>query len=273
MPSLWSVAVFWGVIHLSECSDSCTQTDMKVVSGSSDFIENILSCAAKAGGASGTISTCMSDVYHQFSSVSHSCLKCTKSVLETDIGITCLPKCINDATASDCQECSPDLLLKFRDDCILTLSVTPSSDATTSGGEVATVPYDGSICNSNDLMHIMNGGGMNSLMSSDVIQCASIQLMGSHSDNASECVHLSASLSTLSSDCQQCALNILSNSTNCISPCDQTSTCSSCSNTIATTFSSQCIISTLQSTKSSLVKAKSAWLTLLIVALGILIHL
>lgn len=234
MPSVAKTSILSALVGLSESTETCSKSDMQYVSGSESYISSILDCSVKAGASSGTISTCMSSVYPLFASVTQSCLACTVSVLETDTGVSCLPKCIKDTNTSDCMGCSPSLISQFTHDCVIAPSANPNSGDT---GIPATAPE--STCNSADLTLIMNDGGMASLMSTSIIQCAS----------DTECII--STLSDLSSDCQQCAVGVLTNSTNCINSCNKTDSCDSCSNIVATEFSSQCSAPNLSTSKSS----------------------
>jgi hypothetical protein len=246
--TLKKLLIVSGPVILTRSQNTCTLQDMSFVGSPDSFIRSILECSSEVGGESGSIFACMRDGHPQFPSVRRSCLQCTVGVLEADIGLTCLPKCINDISSSGCQTCTPGLITAFSNSCRIDLSVNPNDGNT--DGDTTIVDK----CTSLDITSIMNSGGITAFVSSEVIECVPIS-------GVPTC--MTSVFANLSSACQSCVTNILTHSESCVGSCMQTNSCPDCSDSVSTEFASECTTSDMQTTKSSRIQSGSDLINLI----------
>lgn len=98
-------------------AETCYEEDLAILGGGNVLISNVLRCTSESSIAESGITDCMRDTYPAYGSVSDTCLECTTIVMESDVGIRCLPNCVNQLGASACIQCAPDLVEAWSHQC------------------------------------------------------------------------------------------------------------------------------------------------------------
>ena len=158
LTSLCSVTVFQ---IQSVLGSTCYTSDVGILGNGSVVVSNILRCSAAAGSETGSITECMAEKYPAYGSISETCLDCTTQVMMTNIGMRCLPNCIDDITTPDCTSCTPSLVNQWATTCDkgITAPSQDRSDDTTDGS--ADVLID-AVCNDSDKAILGNGNDFTS---------------------------------------------------------------------------------------------------------------
>lgn len=238
-----------------DASGTCYVSDVSILGSGNVIISNVLKCASSAHkDASSSITSCMGETYPSYGLVSAICLDCITEVMQSSIGNSCLPTCIEDLSSSDCSACTPSLIDEWTRACDQELTNPAESESNTDAS--ADTPVE-AVCTDGDKSLIQTG---------DMFVIPSLNCLKDLA-NFQTCFNAAVPYyNSITSGCKACASTTSTSdgiqAEDCGALCMQqpasSDACSECGQGIATSFDRMC----LNLSTASADTPKGAWMSI-----------